>query len=82
MLPTLLRRSGSFPGLGIGVCENKEGTAFGFVWLRAGRPGFDPGGRRGGNFTLLLRVQTGPGVYSTSYKMSTGEFLRGKFGRA
>ena len=44
--------------------------------LRAGRPGFDPGCRRGGDFSSLLRVQTGPGVHSTSYKMSTGEFLR------
>ena len=45
--------------------------------LRAGRPGFDPGCRRGGDFSSLLRVQTGPGVHSTSYKMSTGEFPRG-----
>ena len=45
--------------------------------LRAGRPGFDPGCRRGGDFYSLLRVQTGPGVHSTSYKMSTGEFPRG-----
>ena len=40
-------------------------------------PGFDPGCRRGGDFSLLLRVQTGPGVHSPSYKMSTGEFPRG-----
>ena len=39
--------------------------------------GFGPGCRRGGDFTLLLRVQTGPGVHSTSCKMSIGEFLRG-----
>ena len=45
--------------------------------LWAGRPGFDPGCRRAGDFSSLLRVQTGPGVHSTSYKMSTGEFLRG-----
>ena len=42
------------------------------VWLRAGRPGFDPGCRRGGDFSSLLHVQTGPGVQSASYKMSTG----------
>ena len=47
------------------------------AWLRAGRPGFDPGCRRSGDFSSLLLVQTGPGVHSTSYKMSTGEFLRG-----
>ena len=47
------------------------------AWLWAGRPGFDPGCRRGGDFTSLLHVQTGPGVHSTSYKMSPGEFLRG-----
>ena len=40
------------------------------AWLRAGRPEFDPGCRRGGNFSSHLRVQTGPGVHSTSYKMS------------
>ena len=45
------------------------------AWLRAGQPGFDPGCRSGGDFSSLLRVQTGPGVHSTSYKMSTGEFL-------
>ena len=31
----------------------------------------------GGDFSSLLPVQTGTGVHSTSYKMSTGEFLRG-----
>ena len=31
----------------------------------------------GGDFSSHLRVQTGPGVHSTSYKMSTGEFSRG-----
>ena len=41
--------------------------------LQAGRPGC----RRGGDLSLLLRDQTGPGVHSTSYKMSTGEFPRG-----
>ena len=35
------------------------------------------GCRRGGDFSSLLRVQTGPGVHSTSYKVSTGEFPRG-----
>ena len=38
------------------------------AWLRAGRPGFDPRCRRGGDFSSLLRVQTGPGVHSTSYQ--------------
>ena len=52
------------------------------AWLRAGRPGFDPGCRRGGDFSSLLRVQTGPGVHSTSYKISTGDFHGGKGGRA
>ena len=28
-------------------------------------------------FLHSFRVQTGPGVHSTSYKMSTGEFPRG-----
>ena len=42
--------------------------------LRAGQPGFDPGCRRGGDFSSFLRVQTGPGVDSASYKMSTGAF--------
>ena len=48
------------------------------AWLRAGRPGC----RRGGDFSSLLRVQTGPGVHSASYKMSTGDFPGGKGGRA
>ena len=47
------------------------------AWLRAGRPGFDPGCRRGGDFSSFLRVQTGPGVHSTSYKIRTGVFPRG-----
>ena len=50
--------------------------------LRAGQPGFDPGCRRGRDFSSLLRVQTGPGVHSASYKMSTGCFPGGKGGRA
>ena len=37
-------------------------------------PGSIPGVGGGGDFSSLLRVQTGPGVHSTSYKMSTGEF--------
>ena len=40
-------------------------------------PGSIPGVGGGGDFSSLLRVQTGSGVHSTSYKMSTGEFLRG-----
>ena len=32
----------------------------------------------GWRFSSLLRVQTGPGFYSASYKMSTGSFLRGQ----
>ena len=38
-------------------------------------PGSIPGIGGGGDFSSLLRVQIGPGVHSTSYKMSTGEFL-------
>ena len=51
------------------------------AWIRAGLPGFDHGCRRGGDFSSV-HVQTGPGVLSTSYKMSTGEFSRSKGGRA
>ena len=42
------------------------------IWLRAGRPGFDPGCRKSGEFSSLLRVQNDPGVHSGSCKMSTG----------
>ena len=45
--------------------------------LRAGRPGFDPECRRGGDFSSVLRAQTGPEVHSGSYKMNTGGFPRG-----
>ena len=45
-------------------------------WARAGRPQFDPGCRRGGDFSSLLHVQTGPEVHSASYKMITGGFPR------
>ena len=31
-----------------------------------------------GDFSSPLRVQTGPGVHSASYKMSTGSFSKGK----
>ena len=44
------------------------------AWLRAGRPGFKPVCRRDGDFSSLLRVQTGPGVHSTSYKRVPGNF--------
>ena len=47
-----------------------SGKALGY-----GLDGLGVGG--GGDFSSLLRVQTGPGVHSTSYKMSTGEFPRG-----
>ena len=50
--------------------------------LQAGWPGFNPGCRRGGDFSSVVRVQTGPEVHSVSYKMSTGGFPRGKGGRA
>ena len=40
-------------------------------------PGSIPGVGRGGDFSSLLRVQTGPEVHSASYKMSTGGFPRG-----
>ena len=36
-----------------------------------------PGSIPGGDFSLFLRVQTGPEVHSTSYKMITGGFPRG-----
>ena len=45
-------------------------------------PGSIPGVGGGGDFTSLLRVQTGPEVHSASYKMSTGGFPRGRGGRA
>ena len=48
----------------------------------AGRPGFDPWCRKFGDFHSLLCVQSGPGVHSASYKMSTLCFFRGKGGRA
>ena len=51
------------------------------AWLLVGLPGFDSGCRRGEDFSLLLRVQTGPGVRSASYKMSTEGFPWGKGGR-
>ena len=47
------------------------------AWLRAGHPGC----RTGGDFSLLLRAQTGPGIHSASYKMSTGCFPVGKDAR-
>ena len=37
-------------------------------------PGSIPGVGGGGDFSSLLRVQTGPGVHSTCYKMSNGGF--------
>ena len=40
--------------------------------LRAGWPGLDPGFGGGEDYSSLLRVQTGPGVHSASYKMSIG----------
>ena len=52
------------------------------AWLRAEWPGFEPGFRRGGDFSSHLRVQTGRGVHSASYKISTGGLLGGKGGRA
>ena len=50
--------------------------------IRTGRPGFDPGCRRGGDFSSLLRVQTGPGVHSASYKNEYRGLPGGKGGRA
>ena len=43
----------------------------------AGWHGFDPGCRRGGDFSSLLRVQTGLEVHSASYKMNTGGLSSG-----
>ena len=64
------------------VLHDASGPGGSSAELRAGRPGFDPGCRRGEDFSSLLRVQTGPGVHSTFYKMSTGGFPGGKGGRA
>ena len=50
------------------------------IWLRAGRPGFDPGCRKSGEFSSLLRVQNDPGVHYASSKMSTGGFPGDKGG--
>ena len=47
------------------------------AWLRAGQPKFDPGCRKGGDISSLLRLQIDPGVHSASYKMSTRELHRG-----
>ena len=35
-----------------------------------------------GEVEIFVRVQTGPGVHSASYKMSTGGFPGGEGGRA
>ena len=45
-------------------------------------PGSIPGGGGVGNFSSLIRVQTGPGVHSVSCKMNPGAFPGGKDGRA
>ena len=49
---------------------------------KAGWPGLDPECQRGGDFSSLLRVQTGPGVCSDSCKNEYQGFLWGKDGRA
>ena len=50
-------------------CDDKmNGEALGYG---LGRPWFEPGCRRDGDFSSLLRVQTGTGVHSASYKMIT-----------
>ena len=51
-----------------------SGKALGY---RLDGPGSIPGVGGGGDFSSPLLVQTGLGVHSTSYKMSTGKFLRG-----
>ena len=43
-----------------------------------GDPGSILDDEGGGDFSSLLHVQTGPGVHSTSYQMSTGAFPRVK----
>ena len=50
---------------------------------QAGRPGFDPQVRWDEDYSLLLRVQTDPGIHLASYKMSSeeGRFPQGKNGR-
>ena len=45
------------------------------AWLRTGGLGFDRGVGVV-KFFSFLRVQTGPGVHSASYEMSTGGFPR------
>ena len=50
------------PGSSIGKV-----LGYGLGWHR-----FNPGCRRGGDFSSLLHVQTGPGIHSASYKMSAG----------
>ena len=49
-------------------CEVQEQSGPGGSSGKAGRPGFDPGCGRGGDFSSFLRIQTGPGVHLTSYK--------------
>ena len=51
---------------------SSSGKALGY-----GRDGLDPGCRRSGDVSSLLRVHTGPGVHSTFYKMNTGGSPRG-----
>ena len=46
------------------------------VMKNFGRPEFNPGCRGGGDFSSLLRDQTGPGIHSAAYKINTEGFLR------
>ena len=65
-----------------GICPSRIGRNLLFLSSqkqqgclgRAGWPRFNSGCLRGGVFCSLLRVQTGPGVHSTCYKMSNGGF--------
>ena len=52
------------------------------IWLWTGWSGFDPRCRRGGDFSLLLCVQTGPGMHSASCRNEYQGFPGGKDGQA
>ena len=77
------------------IVSAQSGKSGGFIVLRgsggsSGKalsygldgPGSIPGVGGGWDFSSLLRVQTGPGVHSASYKMSTVGFPGDKDGRA
>ena len=63
--------------LGQNTDDDINSIQSGWTSSSSGKARFDPGCWRGGDFSSLLCVQTGPGVHSASYKMSTGEFPQG-----